>query len=68
MAEFTDIPYEQGWQRIKFSFDKLSDILDSLYKGEEIDTSKTITRKEHSEVYTYFFSLNCFSTFLQTHL
>jgi len=57
MAEFTDIPYEQGWQRIKFSFDKLSDILDSLYKGEEIDTSKTITRKEHSEVYTLIYNM-----------
>lgn len=52
MTEFAEIPYEQGWQRIKTSFDKLCSILDNLYKEEEIDTSKAITRKEHSEVYT----------------
>ena len=51
MTEFAEIPWEQGWQRIKESFDKLCELLDKLY-NESLDNTKPITRKEHSEVYT----------------
>ena len=52
MADFNEVPYEQGWEKIMLSFNKLASILDKLYKEENIDSSQAITRKEHSEVYT----------------
>lgn len=57
MSELTEISYEKGWQRIKASFEKLCNILEKLYKGEEIDRSQTISLKEHSEVYTMIYNM-----------
>ena len=52
MADFNEVPYEQGWQKIMVNFNKLAGILDRLYNEQDVDPSQTITRKEHSEVYT----------------